>query len=401
MSRLREITFIIITCLVLAAVVVNLAVRGFLAGDDAPNSYLEGRTYQQMPELGGVSLFSGEFQTALEQCLADAVPCRDAVLLMNAKLQRELIGIANMPFGFEAYHTFYDSDYLVAPTKARLFEAPYTVSRWGDDLDYALERYAALFEAYPSIRWHVALVDRSGTCESSPAAELVSDFAGYRFFFEAIQGRLADRCGFIDLSNLMEQPGYYFATDHHWQVEGSTRAYETIMQSLGRNAIRFGPTFSAYDGKFYGALARSGLDVELFDQLDDVSYDHGTYTVIVDGREKPMSYLCEGFSGKTYEKADAYANVYADYFHGDPGLLEIRNEHAQKGTLLIVGDSFTNNMDRFFAESYQTVLVADLRHYDGTMADLLDSYDIHDCVFIMSANNMISKTVADKLAVGD
>jgi hypothetical protein len=62
-----------------------------------------------------------------------------------------------------------------------------------------------------------------------------------------------------------------------------------------------------------------------------------------------------------------------------------------------VGDSFTDNFDRFFAESYRHVIVVDLRHYSDTLESLLSENEVDDCVFIMAADTMLSDYVIDSL----
>lgn len=346
--------------------------------------------------LGAVS--RGQAQNEAEQFVADSIPAREVVLVANASLQRVAIAIANMPFGFEAYPTFYDSSYLHC-AGGRLVEVPYKLPD-PTLLKSALNSYAQVINQNKDIRFVIALVDRSGTFVDNPARGYVSRPADYEYYFGRIEEQLADLAAIVNLSTIRSyNQGAYFKTDHHWQVDAAYDAYCAIVEILGKEPVRVSGFKLVYEGSFYGALARSGLDPSYSDVVLDADYAHGDFELKVNGKDMPESFLdaswADDFDG--YEKQDLFANVYADYYHGDPGLIEITNNDIDTGTMVIVGDSFTNNMERFFAEVYHEVDVIDLRHFEGTLCEYLESKHVDDCVFLMSANNLTSQTVVNHL----
>ena len=102
----RNIIFSFCVCVVLCLCLGHNVVRavGGLS-DDSARSYLEGRTYQTFPELAVGTLADGSFQSKFEQYIADLIPMRDDVMLLNAGLQRTTIALADAPFGLTCVMT--------------------------------------------------------------------------------------------------------------------------------------------------------------------------------------------------------------------------------------------------------------------------------------------------------
>ena len=58
---------------------------------------------------------------------------------------------------------------------------------------------------------------------------------------------------------------------------------------------------------------------------------------------------------------------------------------------MIVGDSYSNAMERFLAAHYATTYVLDPRHLDETADEFLASHQkVTDAVFIMRSSNLTS-----------
>ena len=401
MSRIKDVVFSALVAACLLVSVGHIVIAAASSYDVPSRSYLEGREYQTMPEVSTQSIMSGDFQSQSEQFLSDSVPKRDRVALTHAKLEFFVITLANCVFQYEALPTYFDSDHVVDLSEKCVYETPYQEDGQEELARNAARMTGVLAEENPSINWSLALVDRSSTMVNSPLQKLMSKRTNYEYYREIIQSETAaSKVCFIDLSDLTEGESTrenYFYTDHHWQIQGALEAYNRIMLSFEKEPIEFGSVFTAYKGPFFGSLDRRGLTEEFHDEVYDISYDHGDYVVRVNGVQKDMSFLCKGYLGTTYKKPTRFANVYADYFHTDYALIEIDNENVSEGALLIVGDSFTNNMERFFAESYKKVYVIDTRFYDGSLQAFLNDHVIDDCVIMMSANDFTDRRFSEAL----
>lgn len=362
-------------------------------------SDLEGRTYQEKPELSAETVSSGTFQDDMEQMVADSVPKRKGVLVTNAALQRRLIEIANAPFGFEVYPTFYGSETAWDPSLRATMQIPQTKESTREEDLRGIRAAASVMDGHPEINWAFYLPERSNISTVSPALALTRGSADYPYFENLLAESLPSSCNVIsdEYASAEEYYRCYFRTDHHWQAEGGMRAYRKICDAFGKTPADCGDLFTAYEGAFYGSNDRNGLVTAAHDTVDDIAYDTSNLFIWIDGEPADASSLDEMYSGKEFRKSSRYANVYAEYFHGDYGLITIVNPDAPNGTLLVIGDSYTNCMERLLAANYRTVYVIDPRHYEGDLSSFMDKHTVDDGLFLMCTTNLEKGNVADFL----
>ena len=388
-GRARNIVFIAVIAACLLSVVVYKAIIYFTPLEEEESSALEARTYQNLPDLTWDSFSSGEYQDDFEQFVADSIPGRDAALLANAALQRSAISAANVPFGYEAYPTFYGSEYLYISGIGAVWGEPMGEPAKESFAEHA-DSCSELMAIDSDIDWVFCLCDDVRTSAANPAIPLTSnEVSRSSYYAEDFLNLLPEDCIVVDdsYSSTEEFAEDHFLTDHHWNIRGAIRAYDSIIEALGKEPVEFGEVYTAYEGPFWGSFARRGLSLQgEGDVVLDVEYDRSSLRVTADGVEQDESFLDESYADgyTSYTKSSLFSDCYANYFHSDRGLIEIENLDVQNGeSLLIIGDSFSNCMERFFAESYQYVYVIDPRHYEeGTIQEFLDGHDIDDGVFI-------------------
>lgn len=388
-GKVRNIVFVAVAAACLLTVVVYKAAVLLTPLEDEVSSTLEGRVYQNLPELTWEAFESGEYQDDFEQFVDDSVPGHDAALLANAALQQCAITIANIPFGFDARPTFYGSDYVYMASIGAIWGMPEDAPSEEEMADWA-EACSEVIETDSGIDWVFYLCDGTAVTAANPVLSLTSaDASGYSYLEDGFLDLLPESCTIVDGSytSTEEYVEDHFLTDHHWNIRGALRAYDSVIEALGKEPVEFGEVYVAYEGPFWGSYARRGLSIlGEGDVILDVEYERSSLRVTVDGVEQYASYLDESFAADytSYTKSSMFADCYGSYFHGDPGLIEIENLDVQNGeSLLIIGDSYTNCMERFFAESYQYVYIIDPRNYEeGTIQEFLDGHDIDDGVFI-------------------
>ncbi len=395
MAKGQNLAFIGIVAVCLLVVFGCACLRAVIPDFGKDKSVLEGRVYQVAPELSQQSLAEGDFQDELEQYVADSVPKRDGVLLANAKLQRSVIELANGPFGYNTYPTFFGSSYVYSPVTEGVYEKPKTKLEYSAErIDGFVDKYSALIDDNPEVNWAFCMPDRSGVSTGNPAYGLSSNKADYEYFKENFLDRLPTSCRVVDAScaDAEEFGDLYLQTDHHWNIRGALRAYERVAQAFGKTPTTIDGVTKASSDIFWGAPARVGLSPEgSGDLLFDAVYKRSSISVVVDGKRKKESFLDKGYSlgYGNYEKSERFTNMYADYFHSDFGLIEMTNEDLDDGdTLLIVGDSFSDCMERFFAENYKKVYVFDQRHNKEPLDEFIKSHDIDDAVFLLGYTNL-------------
>ena len=142
----------------------------------------------------------------------------------------------------------------------------------------------------------------------------------------------------------------------------------------------------SYDAPFYGSFSRLGLcKTRRPDAVQDIQYPEANLRVVVDGQEASIEDLRHRALYDAREwSADPFTLRYEEYFHWNKGLIEIVNDDAESDRiLLIVGDSYTNPLERLFAENYRTVYCIDPRYYTTPLSDFLDTHQVDDLLFLL------------------
>lgn len=404
MNKVRSIAFAFATSAFLAGVIAYLALGAVGVLNVAEKSVLEGRAYEEVPDVTPMAVLKSDFQDALEAYLGDHVPNRDTVLLTNAKLDLTLISCANAPFGFAGYSTFYGSDHVYLPQYEAVVEKPSTQSEKSDEkLKKATKTYRSFIERHESINWAFCMPDRSNTTLASPLHDLVSKPADYGYYRKGITDNLQDLCTVVDASYDDAESFFasYFHTDHHWQIEGALRAYGGIMEALGKTPLEFGAAETVFGGPFWGANARSGLCTEgRGDTVRDVTISQPNLRVWLGSEEKSRAFIDEGLGDDpdSFTLSDTFGSAYAQWFHhAEKEVITIENDSVESGTLLIVGDSFANDLDRVFAQSYHTVYHIDPRYDTVDIDEFIETHDIDDGLILLNQSFITSKDVMDSL----
>lgn len=362
-------------------------------GLEKNRSYLEGKTYANFPEPTIASFASGEFQEGVENFVADRFPARDEILLANAAWQRSLIGTSAAVFGYGVYPTFYGSDYVYDLPRDEVVQILDSATA---DTEQAYERaaraYRSFAERHPEIDCYFYEVDRMSSSTRNPTHGLVGPSVDTEFLDRHFFGLLGDRItcidgSFTDTDALTEA---FFRTDHHWNGTAAYGEYVRMLEVMlpGTEPAEVVERVTWSDIAFFGSTARSGLCLSnASDHVSDCLVDVNGYVVVADGKERPSDFLqhSESYAAGDVGK-DRFTNRYAEYFHGDYGLIEINNPSAQTDeALLIVGDSFDNAVDRYFAANYATVYVYDPRHADFGVEELLADQGVDDVLFLMGS----------------
>ena len=366
---------------------------------------LENRDINEFPECSPQTLISGTFQSAFEKAASDHMPARDELLQVNAAAQRLGIRTANLPFDYAAIPTYYGSDYAEA-SKAQLVQVmPATRTK------EMKEAFATSANALNSLGEKIdgTLVyyrpTRLASSSFSPAAKLMRNIADESYAQDAFLDKLDDKWQIAsdEYSSLEEYKEDFFRTDHHWKIGGAVKGYETIMEVLGKEFISFSAPESVGWPTWYGSASRIGIDFDVSgEKLQDVDYERSKLNVIVDGRAEDETMLDVGYSpenAKSKQPEEKYANQYGTWFHGNYATLVIENPSCENNeTLLIIGDSYSTCIDRFFAESYARVVVIDPRLFEGSLSALIDEEKPRDVVCILSDLTVRSASTKKALA---
>ena len=103
--------------------------------------------------------------------------------------------------------------------------------------------------------------------------------------------------------------------------------------------------------------------------------------------------------GIFYEERLQEADKYTVYLDGNHSVVRIDNpDNTGKGKLLVIRDSYSNCLGGFLAESYETVVLVDLRYLNNQIVSDIDAqYDFDDVLVCYSLSNFLSDNNLFKL----
>lgn len=357
---------------------------------------LEGRTYTKMPKLSLSSFQSGDYQDQCESYLADNLPFRESALVLNARLQGSVIGTAALPLGYKAYPTFFDSNIVYNSEDGTLSDTPaQDTPELRKKLESFAQNFESLAESYPQTKFFVISPPRANYVDDSPLTALVPNAIGQDDVKEILSGATRDAKVIDYPSDHETRLKWFYRTDHHWNMDGAYEGYKAIVEALGRGDEIVEKGDVVYESPlFYGAYARDGL----FDGESEVLYDYGfdlpDYGVKINGKEKSMDSLVHD----TDKKADVkFSSRYSNRFHHEYAQIEITNpEKNDQSKLLLVGDSFTDCIERLLASHFQTTVVFDPRDTAGndgtTVSEIIEAYGGFDDVVFLFNSTALSRS---------
>lgn len=331
----------------------------------------EKRYLQNYPEINTKDLLSGEYGNDIETFMADHIPARDFWVGMNSYYDM-LSGRQRL------------SDVRVLEGQ-RLVEAPVKWDR------AAAERNMAAINAFSQAlgqKVDIMLVPSAGWAADIPEVR-TADLFGKDIYNDAdiitsIYAMAGENLNSVDILDIMSgREDYYFRTDHHWNSEGVFSVYSAYMEMKFReHSTKQDYTIERIDG-FYGSnhsrsalWAIPGEAIELWHSDTNLSVSNGETEDIHEGV----------FYRERLNEADKYT-VYLD---GNHSIVRIDNPEMEgRGKILVIRDSYCNIMGGFLAESYESVVMVDLRYYKKPVSELCSLESFDDILVCYSIGNFI------------
>ena len=332
----------------------------------------EKRYLSQSPKLTWQNLASGKFGEAAETYLADHVPGRDFFVGLSAYYDL----LSNRQVTKDVYRA--ENDRLVEPPVV-----------WNPVV--AQSNMDAINQFSQSIGRPVDLMlVPSGGFVLADTVEGLADPYMDDTMIADLYTMAGDGISCRDLISAFteaeDRQSLYYRTDHHWTSRGAYLAYQTYMEQLGREYLAEDAFMvESFDG-FYGSnYSRSGLwltkgePVELWSSGGSFTVTNGETDAVHD----------DLFYRQRLEELDKYT-VYLD---GNHSLVRIENPAATgKGKLLVIRDSYANCLGTFLANSYESVVLVDLRYYKNPVSELLAAEEFTDVLITYSLGNFMTDT---------
>ena len=313
----------------------------FICPDDALSA-LENRSLKTREEISG-NIADGSFQTDLEGFLSDQFPLREKLVLLQTYL-RFVTGHRDI----NGAYICSDGRLVQKITDAQIDEK--ALVSYADKIN----RIAARYQVY-------VMYVPSACTELKDELPTGAPVYAYRSLYEKLGSHLGN-AALIDLSDTLSQPGYYYKTDHHWNVYGAYEAYKAFWEKKEMTA----QTLDSFDIKTVSSDFRGTLfsKVPFSKQQDEIALPAiPEIEASADGTRIDFYFL------DALDTQDQY-NVFQG---GNHGTVEITNKNGNGKTLLILKDSFANSFVPFLVGEYSKIVMLDERYTFISLKDYVDS----------------------------
>ncbi len=188
----------------------------------------------------------------------------------------------------------------------------------------------------------------------------------------------------INAPALLEEPllrgdGIYFTSDHHWTPRGALMLVNECMRLQGLPGLDY-DEYKYQIGRFENPTAHTSDDLPLMELL----------------QEAAGSVMNGGQAGEECQPVIYERDNYKAYLNGDTRLWDRYITGFSTGRrALVIGDSFSNPFTVYLFPYYDEVHKTDVRHFraennGGTVAELIELYEIDDVYIILSTANGVA-----------
>jgi len=260
-----------------------------------------------------------------------------------------------------------------------IIEKPYSIGGLEKNLG-VINRFAASFDevmlmAVPSV----------GEMMSSKLPDIHFDYKDAEVF-DYIYENKAENIKFIDIREslggcIVDGEQIYYKTDHHWTSLGAFVAYGYYCEQMG---LEYTPadeyTVTEYPGFYGSTYSGSGYFMNSSDTLElwESESSRDSMKVSITEGGAVSEYDSPFFTDNLKEK-----DMYTVYLDGIQPTVVIENKNAKTDkTLLIVKDSFAQCAAPFFAETYQKVIMVDLRGNKTPVSTLAKEEGVDDVLIL-------------------
>ena len=198
----------------------------------------------------------------------------------------------------------------------------------------------------------------------------------------------------IDVKNdFKDSEELYHKTDHHWNMNGTWIAYENIVNKIKNDFEEIGEiktkdfyNIDIYENYFIGTDGRKVG--QIVSEMDDIEiYNHKNkedYNVYIDGE-------LSDFYWYDFLNEERFNNDYGVYLGGDHAEVIIENVKSNNDlSIVIIGDSMDNPLIPLLAPHFNKIYSYDLRYYNESIIDKIQSINPEIIVFIGLTNNFIN-----------
>lgn len=382
-----------ITIGLFVALLISFFVIGVVMPRDEQSAIDENRTLKEFPTVTADKVFSGEFSREFEEYIADNVGMRSKFVAFSSKID-SIKGVKT------------NLGKIVSTNKD--LGAGGTATESGQLLVLD-DRIMEIYKAKPDTAQRYAAVVNKYADEFSDKARVFSmlvptqiEFAeplyanasdSQRASIEGIYGGMSDRVIKVNAYDVLKAHSseyIYFRTDHHWTQRGAYYGYKAFTETAGYTPVELSSLKPNSADGFLGFLYNQANDSSLADKPDTIEWFEGSENYYVKASTKENGAIVE-YNSRIFVAPEGTPK-YSVFMGGDHSFAKIDTNAPGGKTILVIKDSYANAMLPLLTNTYTTVIAVDPRSYYGTVADIVDEYDVDD---ILIMNYVFTTTFDD------
>ena len=345
----------------------------FILSPSKDFSVFEKRALARFPRFSLSSIIDGSFESELEKYLQDQFPLRNL-----------FVGIGSY---FDAATGKNGTDGIYRCSDGYFVDEPVQYDAAGLEANLNILNDFAQSHSLDS---YMMIVPSAGYVLSDKLPRVHRQFNDGEII-SSIYREVGGCFKTIDLCTAFQESGdlqIYYKTDHHWTSAGANLAGTCFLEMLGISPVPpqsfFVRSVSGFRGTTY---SKAAMWLSKPDNMEFWSVDGGSFNVALSDTGKKTSVSDSLF----FEEHLAEYDMYPAYLDGNHGLTVITNNNVEGGSLLMLKDSYANAIATILANSFRTIVMADLRHYrTSAVSELIGEHGIDSLLVVYGIDNIIN-----------
>ena len=349
---------------------------------DREFSEKENRSLAQSPMLSVEDYFSGAFAKDYEAYITDQFILRDEWIGMKTKVERAV--------GKQEINDIYfaKDDYLIEKHTGSFTTdtAKRNISSLAQFMQFCEEKYGEGHVTAMVVPNAVKVLEDKLPPFASPFDEAA--------YMGEIRDALPRGTWFDSLSVLEKhsQEELYYRTDHHWKTLAAFYVYEAWAKSVGLTP----PAVTEYQVEtvtedFQGTIEAKVGGETVRDSIQTFRLkEEAPYTLRYNRQEDTTDDLYHREALDTREK-------YNVYFGGNQPIVEADIQNESERRLLVIKDSYAHCFLPFTFHDFGEVDFVDLRYFNESLKELLESKEYTDILFLYNASGFAEDPSVAKL----
>lgn len=326
---------------------------------------------------------NGNMQTNFEETLSDQIILSSKMKSANNLLDGIIIKTTLNSIADQTNLDYYNLGTIFSYGNDNLVYYPYELVDYQDELKEKVNSLNRVIKDYPMVEYYFYYIEKDTDIDFVDNSKLMA--------YEYIQENLDSTNVFrFEINSFEEFKKYFYKTDHHWNYEGSYKAYEHLLSIFGSDSPKIPNGTECFNNKFVGSKAMS-FSILFNEKLCYYNIDLDDVTTYINGEESNY-----GYQGEMVKKDISYPS-YHTYYGYDRGEVIFDSHDNSKDNILIIGESFDNAIIRLLAENFNITAAIDLRHYEREIGrkfsyqEYLEEHFIDKVLFIGNINYWVSE----------